>query len=411
MQTATLRKIIMMMCFLILGYWFAFSGTKAYVGLDPIYASNWERSANWQPAGAPTLSDTVYIGLNYLAITGTDCQAHTVIIQNGGYLAIRKSDNGKKLTVAHDIIVDGGGTFGTRGTPGTNGPVVYIAGDVVCNGTWDLSGVSTGNAGVVFNGAGTQTISGSGNLTFQNLTNQPNDSLIVSATNVGVLGAVNPSANYAIQTTSGGTFVVGSGPLPITLASFSAAQVANSSSVCIRWATLSEINNYGFSIERRAADAPGYETIGFVATQGNGIQPHQYTYTDATVNSGSWSYRLRQMDLTGESVVFDPVIVEIGSLTSVEVTTVPAVFRLHQNYPNPFNPSTEIRFTVAGRGNASLRVYNSVGQLVGTLFEGDVMPGKEYAASFVASGLASGAYFCRLEVGARAEVIRMLLVK
>jgi hypothetical protein len=174
---------------------------------------------------------------------------------------------------------------------------------------------------------------------------------------------------------------------------------------------MSEINNYGFSIERRAADAPGYETIGFVATQGNGIQPHQYTYTDATVNSGSWSYRLRQMDLTGESVVFDPVIVEIGSLTSVEVTTVPAVFRLHQNYPNPFNPSTEIRFTVAGRGNASLRVYNSVGQLVGTLFEGDVMPGKEYTASFVASGLASGAYFCRLEAGARAEVIRMLLVK
>jgi hypothetical protein len=411
MQIATLRKIFMMMCFLILGYWLAFSGTKTYVGLYPNFARDWERPANWQPAGAPTLSDTAYLALDYVAITGTDCQAHTVIIQNGGYLAIRKSDNGKKLTVAHGIIIDGGGTFGAKGLPGTNGPVVYIAGDVVCNGTWDLAGVCTGNAGVAFNGAGTQTISGSGNLTFQNLTNQPNDRLIVSATNVGVLGTVNPSVNYDVQTTSGGTFVVGSGPLPITLASFGATQVANSSSVCLRWVTLSEINNYGFSVERRAANVQAYQTIGFVATQGNGIQPHQYTYTDATVSSGSWAYRLRQIDLTGESVVFDPVFVDIQSLASVEGTTAPALFRLRQNYPNPFNPSTEIRFTVAGRGNASLCVYNSVGQLVGTLFEGDVAPGKEYTASFVASGVASGTYFCRLEAGERTDVIRMLFIK
>jgi hypothetical protein len=40
----------------------------------------------------------------------------------------------------------------------------------------------------------------------------------------------------------------------------------------------------------------------------------------------------------------------------------PVQFSLEQNYPNPFNPSTKIPFSVSKEGNATLRIFNILGQ-------------------------------------------------
>jgi len=54
---------------------------------------------------------------------------------------------------------------------------------------------------------------------------------------------------------------------------------------------------------------------------------------------------------------------------------VPRTVTLEQNYPNPFNPSTMLRFTLPVQSWTRVRVYNSVGQCVRTLVDGELGSG------------------------------------
>ncbi|MGB6648634.1 MAG: T9SS type A sorting domain-containing protein [Bacteroidota bacterium] len=412
MQITTIRQLTALLTLALFVASAGAAGQKTFIGLGNPNTS-WNKAANWSPAGEPTSDDTVYIpfGSPYVAVTGAHCQAHTIVIQDGGRLVLRKSDPGKKLYVAHDFIVEAGGTFNTDGSPGTNGPQVNIGGDVVNHGTWDLSGVSTGNPGVIFDGVGTQRISGTSNLTFQNIKNNPNDSLIVDGVHVGVMGVLNPSDGFNVTTVNDGGFNVGGPPLPITLAWFEASYEAESNAVQIAWQTLSEIDNYGFYVERRLAAAGEFEEVGFVPSQGNGILPQLYSFRDEGVASGDWYYRIRQMDLTGESTESEHVLVSVPVVTGVGESGAPAEFALHQNYPNPFNPSTELTFSVASEGRAMVRIYNTLGQEVATLFDGETQPGTIYHLRFEGESLTSGSYFYTLESAGVTAVRRMLLLK
>ncbi len=87
------------------------------------------------------------------------------------------------------------------------------------------------------------------------------------------------------------------------------------------------------------------------------------------------------------------------------------MFALSQNYPNPFNPSTTILFTVPSTGHATLKVLNTLGQDVATLFNGEAQAGIVNQVQFNASGLASGMYFSRLEQNGRTQMTKMSLLK
>lgn len=81
--------------------------------------------------------------------------------------------------------------------------------------------------------------------------------------------------------------------------------------------------------------------------------------------------------------------------------TLPSEYLLHQNYPNPFNPSTTIQYHVKTEGRVKLKVFNALGQVVGTLVDEFRVPGT-YAYNWNAAGLATGTYYYRLEVGGEA---------
>ena len=100
------------------------------------------------------------------------------------------------------------------------------------------------------------------------------------------------------------------------------------------------------------------------------------------------------------------------NITSVNPVNngVPAVFRLYQNYPNPFNPSTVISIDMPESGYASLKVFNSLGQEVASLIDGDIKAGS-YQKVFNASGLPSGIYFYKFVTGGFSEVRKMSLIK
>jgi len=88
----------------------------------------------------------------------------------------------------------------------------------------------------------------------------------------------------------------------------------------------------------------------------------------------------------------------------------PAAFALSQNYPNPFNPSTVIIYAVPVPAPVRLTVFDILGRQVAVLADGAVAAGS-YRATFNASQLATGVYFCRLTAPGYAAEIAMIHMK
>jgi hypothetical protein len=203
------------------------------------------------------------------------------------------------------------------------------------------------------------------------------------------------------------------GALPIQLASFQAAVVAHTTDVRLTWSTLSELNNYGFYVQRSSSAASGFVDCAdnFVRGSGTSLSPKQYAWLEKSVTPGTYYYRLKQVDLDGTTTMTDPVRVTVETPTGVDNGRAPEVFALAQNYPNPFNPSTRIEFSVEQTGQATLIVYNILGDEVATLYAGTAVAGTAYAVAFDGSRLANGAYFCRLTSGEKTELRKMILLK
>ncbi len=204
-----------------------------------------------------------------------------------------------------------------------------------------------------------------------------------------------------------------SAPLPVQLATV-AAVFTSDHSVQITWNTVSEIDNFGFTVERRSGDNAVFGELAgsFRAGHGTTVEAHGYSFTDASAVEGvAYQYRIKQIDLNN-TVHYSDVFNVAENPTSVAGrNAIAKEFALQQNYPNPFNPSTMIAFTVKQSGTARLRVYNMLGQEVGELFNENAQAGIRYALRFDAAGLSSGLYLARLESGEQVATMKMTLVK
>ncbi len=93
----------------------------------------------------------------------------------------------------------------------------------------------------------------------------------------------------------------------------------------------------------------------------------------------------------------------------------PNSFSLLQNYPNPFNPETSIEYDLKKNSQVKISIYNTLGQKVTTLFEGQKPAGKH---RLVWDGrndkgirLATGTYIYRMEADGATQTKKMLLLK
>ena len=112
-----------------------------------------------------------------------------------------------------------------------------------------------------------------------------------------------------------------------------------------------------------------------------------------------------------ESGVWKRPLSEITSVNhGMTGTNVPERYSLSQNYPNPFNPTTQIKYSIPKRSYITLKVYNFLGQLVRTLFDG-VQEQGNFEALFDGKGLASGMYLFRLTSSGFTETKKLILIK
>ena len=173
-------------------------------------------------------------------------------------------------------------------------------------------------------------------------------------------------------------------PLPVELTSFSGSFI--NGVVRLNWQTATEVDNYGFEIERKDASS-GWQKIGFVEGHGISNSPKYYSLSDNSVTKGTaYSYRLIQIDGDGSFTYSHIINISTGVVSD---------YTLEQNFPNPFNPETVILFALPTPGEITLEVFNTQGEKVAVLTDGYHEAGV-HSVRFKAEGLASGVYFYTL---------------
>ena len=192
---------------------------------------------------------------------------------------------------------------------------------------------------------------------------------------------------------------------PVELVSLTGKFNQTTLSVNLEWLTATEINNYGFEVERAVLDK--WEKIGFVKGSGTITTPQKYTFKDS-LNTfdeqipDKLKYRLKQIDFSG-AFEYSPEI-------EVTISQKPMSFNLSQNYPNPFNPTTTINFSLPTSNQVNLKVFDTLGREVMTLVNEKREAGS-YSLKFNGNDLPGGLYFYKLQSGNFIAVKKMIVLK
>jgi len=216
--------------------------------------------------------------------------------------------------------------------------------------------------------------------------------------------------------------------LPITLSSFTAR--AGDRIVTLHWVTESEKDNVGFEIMRSNQEDGNYDLLSsYVSNEAlkgqlNSNQQAVYKFVDKLVgNDITYWYKLVDVDLNGVRTFHGPISATPHAVGNEIVNTspgnLPQDFALQPNYPNPFNPNTTLSFDIpqltSGNVDATLYIYNSLGQQVKVLYQGKIAAGN-YKVEWdgtneSGSALPSGIYYATLRADYFTKTIKMMYMK
>jgi len=398
---------------------------------------NWWNPQNWN-SGIPTPELDVIVSVGQatggfdpsvsLATAGDTATVLNLTVQSGGTLRFASSPQPGVLVVhGNEKLQNDGAIILGNGTIIFKQEITFFQGGTfdAGSGTLEFQGVNwenkngsvfnPGTSTVTFNGTSAQTLTG--NITFYNLEINTPDMVSLSG-NVTVTNHVTIAEGAVVNVPEGSSFIVegtienngtftGGGTietpetLPVQLTSLTGTLANND--VRLAWSTASEVNNYGFTVERRRLGSIDWSEVGFVPGSGTSSSPKEYSFTDRKPDPGRYAYRIKQTDYDGSFAYYGGVEIEVGGSANT--------FSLHPNYPNPFNPSTNIEFSVPQRGQATVKVYDIQGREVAVLFNGEAEAGRLYRLTFDASGLASGIYIYDAQFGGQRIVRKMSFMK
>jgi len=177
--------------------------------------------------------------------------------------------------------------------------------------------------------------------------------------------------------------------VPITLESFDV--VKKDGHPVLSWATASETNNDYFVIER-SFDGEHFESIDTIeskAENGTSREKLEYSYTDMSDLSGTVYYRLKQVDLDGQSETFDTKTVVIENPDLAPTLS-----------PNPAS-NGQVTLEIFNKNQDEYRIVNMQGQEVA---HGLLSLGQN---NIQLSSLQPGQYF--VQVKGRNEALKLIV--
>ncbi|MFM9945356.1 MAG: T9SS type A sorting domain-containing protein [Bacteroidia bacterium] len=189
------------------------------------------------------------------------------------------------------------------------------------------------------------------------------------------------SASAGIVTTDGSTSQTCNTltTLPATLTTFTGKLLPNK--VLLNWATVTEINNDKFDVER-SINGVDFIKVGEVKGNGNSDQLIKYTYSDNTIGellATTLFYRLKQVDYNGEF--------EYSPTTLVKKTNTLGTVTV---FPNPATTTLNVELNNSELVNNTLQVIGLDGKIY---LQSNI---ETQSASLDVSSLAKGVYFLKV---------------
>lgn len=246
-------------------------------------------------------------------------------------------------------------------------------------------------------------------LTVPTLYNQTPDTTIYSAFYVSAVGAEGrrwdspPDSGFSVDN------LVPSAPTNVLAKEGGTPQ--GQPAVLLNWDESPDEDFKYFAVVRGTAAGFDPTTAEVIGT----LVENQFTDADVSIGA-SFFYRVVAFDFNGNRGVFsDEVSLMVTAVNDRPTTSLPTEFALLQNYPNPFNPSTQIAYDLASSRHVSLKIFNTMGQVVRTLVDSE-QPAGRYTITWdgtseTGTRVTSGVYLYVIKAGDFVQSRRMTVLK
>jgi Secretion system C-terminal sorting domain len=215
---------------------------------------------------------------------------------------------------------------------------------------------------------------------------------ITSTSNNGT-GGMNstPATTYAANGTgTNNVGVMGNGgsvTLAISMTDFSGR--LSGTDVLLNWNTAMAQGLDHFNVER-SSDGAQYTTIGTIKSMGDNNTPENYSYTDLSLQPGTYSYRLDEVNTDGTTGYSPVVVVNIGTTVTASAMSI---------YPNPATDQFTVQPGSAISGSCVVALVDLSGR---TVFSLQAAPANGSIPVTIGRRLTPGIYLVRVGTSAGA---------
>jgi hypothetical protein len=168
-----------------------------------------------------------------------------------------------------------------------------------------------------------------------------------------------------------------------------------------------ELLNGTLTIYAVDIDYGSYDACSGIASMS--ISPSMFT----CANVGTNDVTLTVTDRAGNVATKSVAVVVKADATCTPLATLPGTTEETglQVYPRPAKEQATLSFFSTEASNAQLVVYNALGQLVTTLYNGHVLAKHQYTLPLDCSSLLSGIYLCQLRTAGKTQVVHLVVIK